>query len=66
MPMEQGQQRLFQKVDWCQFKMKRKIRKASEVEVDFVKIIGRLKGTDERIELILDKKAFDEWWKKLK
>ena len=40
--------------------------KINDIEVEMVKIIGKLNGTEEQIELVMDKKVFFEWVDKLK
>lgn len=37
-----------------------------EIEIDAVKIIGKVKGIKESVELLMDKKTFFEWRDKLK
>ncbi len=37
-----------------------------EIEIDAVKIIGKIKGTDEKIEMLMDKDIFNEWRNKQK
>jgi hypothetical protein len=37
-----------------------------EIEIECVKITGRIKGISTKIELIMDKKTFLEWEMKLK
>lgn len=37
-----------------------------EIEVEAVKIIGKIKGLDETIELLMDKDVFIQWREKLK
>ena len=40
--------------------------KTIEIEVEAVKIIGKIKGIKETVELIMDRDVFFEWRDKLK
>ena len=54
--------------------MKKKIKKVEDsldekiniIEIEAVKLIGKIKGVEGKVELIMDKKTFDDWRNELK